>query len=304
MQYIYFKDPNGNFGDDLNGWLWPKIFGEADLSSCDTSFLGIGSILFNNHKIITNLGESRKIVFGTGVRPTYDAFLYDSSWDVRFLRGPLSASKFNNEFKHITDAAYALRFVDKFDEIKNTDKKYEVSLMPYFKSIKYFDWKSICDKLGFNYISPLSENGVEYTLTEIAASKCIITEAMHGAILADVLRVPWSRYVLTTPFTEGAMVSEFKWMDWLMSVDINNIPTEHIKFHRKSFLNTVINNISFDTINVEFLIKPVVQKDILNVLASIQNFSLSKDEVLEDIYSKLDLEIVKLKNDIRYSKLS
>jgi succinoglycan biosynthesis protein ExoV len=25
MKLFYFKDPAGNFGDDLNLWLWPKV---------------------------------------------------------------------------------------------------------------------------------------------------------------------------------------------------------------------------------------------------------------------------------------
>ena len=79
-----------------------------------------------------------------------------------------------------------------------------------------------------------SERGIDYTLKEILASKYIITEAMHGAIIADIYRIPWSRFVLSTLFTEGAMVSEYKWMDWLYSVGIYNIETTEISFYRKT----------------------------------------------------------------------
>ncbi|WP_426484143.1 polysaccharide pyruvyl transferase family protein [Flavobacterium sp. 2] len=297
MEYIYFKDPNGNFGDDLNGWLWPQIFGEENLNNND-AFLGIGSILFNNHKIITDLGERKKIVFGTGIRPIYEAFKYDNTWDVKFLRGPLSAYSFNNQFEYITDAAYALRFVESYDSLKNTEKKYEVSLMPYFRSVKYFDWKSICDKLGYHYISPLSENGVEHTLKEIAASKYLITEAMHGAILADVLRVPWNRYVLTTPVTEGAMVSEFKWMDWLYSVGLNDVTTTFIKFNRKTFLNNWLKKMSNNVLDVEFVIKHKIVEEILLKLDTINQFYLSTDENLSVINSRLFEKIEDLKKQL------
>lgn len=297
MEYVYFKDPIGNFGDDLNGWLWPQFFGEEN-SKDDDAFLGIGSILFNNHKIITDLGDRKKIVFGTGIRPTYESFKYDKTWDVRFLRGPLSSYSFNNQYDYITDAAYALRFIKNYDTLKNTEKKYEVSVMPYFRSIKYFDWQAICDKLGYHYISPLSENGVEFTLNEIAASKHLITEAMHGAILADVLRVPWNRYVLTTPITEGAMVSEFKWRDWLYSVGLNNVSTTFIKFNRKTFLNEWLKKMSSNVLDVEFVFKRKIVKEIISKLAETNQFYLSNDNDLSIINSKLFAKIEELKNEL------
>jgi len=297
MEYIYFKDPKGNFGDDLNGWLWPQIFGEESLNKED-AFLGIGSILFNNHKIITDLGDRKKIVFGTGIRPVYEAFKYDKTWDIRFLRGPLSSYSFNNKYDYITDAAYALRFIENFDSLKGMEKKYEVSIMPYFRSIKYFDWQSICDKLGYHYISPLSENGVEFTLKEIASSKCLITEAMHGAILADVLRVPWNRYVLTTPITEGPMVSEFKWMDWLYSIGLYNVSTTFIKFNRKTFLNEWFKKISNNILDVEFVFKQKITTEIISKLGNVNQFYLSEDENLSVINSKLYTKIESLKSEL------
>ncbi len=302
MEYIYYKDPIGNFGDDLNGWLWPQLFGEENLNN-DDAFLGIGSILFNNSKLITDLKERRKIVFGTGIRLTYEAFKYDDKWDVKFLRGPLSSYSFNNKYDYISDAAYALRFIENFDSLKNTEKKYEISVMPYFRSIPFFDWQSICDNLGYHYISPLSENGVEFTLNEIASSKYLITEAMHGAILADILRVPWHRYVLSTPITEGPMVSEFKWMDWLYSVGITNLSTTFIKFNRKTFLNPWIKKITVNILDVDFFVKKVVVKEILLKLASIDMYYLSKDNIVEVIDEKLNDKIIDFKRELDLEKL-
>jgi succinoglycan biosynthesis protein ExoV len=299
MKYIYYQDPNGNFGDDLNGWLWPFFFGEENLEN-DYAFLGIGSILFNNFELINKIKDQRKIVFGTGIRPTYESFNIDKSWDIKFLRGPLSSYALNNEFDFITDAAYTIRLLDSFKALQNSNKKYEVSVMPYFKSVNLFDWKSICDKLGFHYISPLSENGVEFTLSEIASSKFLITEAMHGAILADALRVPWNRYVLTTPITEGSMVSEFKWMDWLYSVGLTNVNTTFINFNRKTFLHNWAKKLSGNIINIDFFLKKIIIDDIISKLSSINQYFLSKDSNLEDIDSKLSEKILEVRNQIKY----
>jgi len=172
MKVTYYKSKKGNFGDDLNDWLWKKIFKTIPLNEGD-NFIGIGSLLHNDSHVIKNLSKERKIVFGSGVKPSryYSNFKVDDMWDIKFLRGPLSAITLDNRFEYITDAAYAMRQIDEFDNLISTPKKYEISLMPYFHSVNYFDWKRICDNLGYHYISPLSENGVEYTIKEIASSK-------------------------------------------------------------------------------------------------------------------------------------
>lgn len=296
MKYIYYKDSKGNFGDDLNAWLWPKFFGN-DLDD-KTSFLGIGTILFNENKLFENLKNTRKIVFGTGIRPMHDVFKLDNTWDFKFLRGPLSAKHFNDQFEYIADAAYALRLVHGFEELVNTPKKYEISFIPYFQSVKYFDWKKICDTLGIHYISPLSDNDIEFTLKEIAASKYIISEAMHGAIIADMLRVPWNRFVFSTPHNEGGMVSEFKWLDWLYSINVNSINSTKVKLYRKSFINPLISKASFNALNVEFMLNGLVKNDVLDKLSKVSDYYLSNDNIIKTIDERIYEKITDLKKEL------
>jgi succinoglycan biosynthesis protein ExoV len=42
----------------------------------------------------------------------------------------------------------------------------------------------------------------------------VLTEAMHGAIVADTLRVPF------VPLVSSREISSFKWMDWTLSMDL------------------------------------------------------------------------------------
>lgn len=297
MKYIYYKSHKGNFGDDLNAWMWPKFFGEHQENS-KNAFLGIGSILFNDFPLIKQLTDERKIVFGTGIRLTHDPLKIDESWDIKFLRGPLSAIALGNKYEYIADAAYAIRLLPEFEEIKNTPKKYKVSVFPYFKSLNYLDWEKLCKELGFNYISPESELGVEHTLREIAASEYIITEAMHGAILADILRVPWHRFILSTPVTEGSMVAEFKWLDWLASIGQQESKSTFIKFYRKTPINKIVHGITRNMINVEFLLKKVVKKDVSKTLSSIKDFYLSSDSCISSIDNRIASKVGELKKEI------
>lgn len=286
MNYVYYKDPKGNFGDDLNGWLWPKLFGAGNITDPE-AFLGIGSILYDSSPLFRDLTDKRKIVFGTGVRPAHKTFHLDNSWDIRFLRGPLSAYAFNNQFPYVADAAYAIRQLPEFDKFLHVEKKHKVSVIPYFKSVPYFDWESLCYRLGFNYISPRSENGVEHTLQEIASSQFVIAEAMHGAILADALRVPWHRFVLSTPHTEGSGVSEFKWMDWQAAIQLYNINATVVKLYRKSFLHQKIKSFSGNRISAEFLAPDIVKADLLKTLHGISEFYLSEEDVIRRIDNKI-----------------
>lgn len=287
MNYIYYKSNKGNFGDDLNEWLWPEFFGNQNDES-ENYFLGIGSILFNDFPLIKNLGSSKKIVFGTGIRQTNRPLALNETWDCVFLRGPLSQQYIgDNTLEYIADAAYAFRLSKKYNKIKNTPKKHKVSLIPYFKSVDIIDWKSLCNTLNFNYISPESINSIDFILEEIASSEYIITEAMHGAILADILRVPWHRYIFTTPNTEGASVSEFKWMDWYFSLNLGYPITTKIQFFRKTRLNDFFLRMTNGVVNASFFLKSRVIEDLIGELSQINEFYLSNDSKIKEIDEKI-----------------
>lgn len=295
MQYIFHKAASGNFGDDLNPWLWPQLLGGMNQNS-EEYFLGIGSILFNENKKIQEIRDKKKIVFGTGVRPSsnYQNLEIDSTWDIRFLRGPLSAMSLGNQYSFITDAAYAVRHLENAQDYLKVEKKYEISLMPYFKSVGHFDWEHICRELGYHYISPLSERGVEFTLKEIAASKYLITEAMHGAILADALRVPWHRYILSTFHYESQRVSEFKWMDWMFSMELGYVKSTFIDFYHKGLINKVLWKLTNGDFKSEIFQKAIVKNAILNNLNKPLEYNLSNDKRIAETDEQIQSEIRRL----------
>ena len=300
MNYIYYKDKKGNFGDDLNPWLWSQLFQDSGILK-KSLFMGIGSILNHDYKEVANKTnpDIKKIVFGTGVRPGYEFphLELDETWDVRFLRGPLSSFYFHNKYTYIADAAYAIRLLPTFNKYLNTKKKYEISFMPYYKSVPMFDWTDICNKLGIHYISPYSENGVENTILEIASSEKIITEAMHGAIIADTLRVPWHRFILTTPHTEGPMVSEFKWNDWLMSLDLANYPEySFVKLYRSGRANEFLKKLTLGMLDVSMCLKWKMKDQILKSLSSEKKFDLSSEQWVKQTDNKLKEQIEILNN--------
>lgn len=59
---------------------------------------------------------------------------------------------------------------------------------------------------------------VEKTIERIGCARLVITEAMHGAIVADTLRVPW------VPVLCSPSILPFKWVDWTESLDLDFRP--------------------------------------------------------------------------------
>lgn len=218
MNIIYFKSDIGNFGDDLNPWLWEQLLGNEDDYDVALDFIGIGSILDNRID-----SANRKVVFGSGIRDFNFNVNDISNLDLRFVRGPISSKI--TQSKYITDAAYALRQLPK----KNYDKKYNIAIVPYFRHYNQFNWKLFQKLTGIYVIDPTQH--VEKVIQEINQSHNILAAAMHGAILADIYRVPWMRVKFSKHGYESALTSELKWNDWFGSIALENVPTHNFDFN-------------------------------------------------------------------------
>jgi succinoglycan biosynthesis protein ExoV len=203
MKLYCYRDPIGNFGDDLNLWLWPKLVPGILDDDDGRLFIGIGTLL--NHRVPA-LPE--KVVLGSGVgygrRP-----VVDDRWTIYGVRGPLSARMMElGPELALTDPAMLVGQVETF----KGEKCYGISLMPHHRSAGRVDWKRYCGLAGVHYLDPCGS--VLDVLKGIKRSHIVVTEAMHGAIVADALRVPW------IPLRLYEHVLPFKWEDWCASMDV------------------------------------------------------------------------------------
>ncbi|HVF98502.1 MAG TPA: polysaccharide pyruvyl transferase family protein, partial [Chloroflexia bacterium] len=212
MRLFYYQDPGGNFGDDLNAWLWPRLIPELLDGNGSTLFVGIGSIL--DRRIPQG---PRKIVFGTGVGYGLLPVL-NEEWQVCCVRGPLSARALGLPPElAVTDAAALVRTV----RSAPVERRHSVSFIPHFRTPARvreagIDLKLVCASLGINYIDPCGP--VEAVLEAIESSGKVIAEAMHGAIVADALRVPW------LPVRLSDRIRGLKWRDWCGSLRMEYKP--------------------------------------------------------------------------------
>lgn len=210
MKLHYYKlNEATNFGDELNPWLWKQLIPTFLDEDKRTIFVGIGTLL--NRKLPQ---AEKTVVFGTGVGYGSLPKLNDS-WTIYCLRGPLSAQALGvSEELAVTDAALLVRRLFQ----ANNPKCKRFSFMPHLKHAipASSAWVPICEELGFGYIDP--RWSVEKVLSAISQTEVLLAEAMHGAIIADALRVPW------IPIKTSAHINSFKWQDWCQSIDIEYQP--------------------------------------------------------------------------------
>lgn len=210
MQLYYFKDKHGNFGDDLNPWFWENALGDFFDDDDHCLLIGIGTLI--NHRAPS---DRNKITLGSGVG--YGNVPADlENWDFQLVRGPLSAQKLGlDQSRWITDPAV---LVPSFLPLADIKKKHAYSFMPHHDSDRLGDWPRLCSEAGLNYISP--GNSPHDVFKEIKSSHILITEAMHGAIIADAYRTPW------IPVKSSQHFSDFKWADWMQSMSIHATVSE------------------------------------------------------------------------------
>jgi succinoglycan biosynthesis protein ExoV len=208
MQLFYYKDPIGNFGDDLNPLIWYSLAPELFDEDASEVLVGIGTLINSRAP-----AAPTKYVFGSGVG--YHQFpKVDDKWQFYCVRGPLSAQRLGlDPSLAITDPAVLLTQVIPDRLVKKTGM---VSFMPHHASSRFANWKELCEKAGINYIDPAYD--IHETMFQIRQSRVVIAEAMHAAIVADALRVPW------VPVACYDHILDFKWDDWCQSLGMRYTP--------------------------------------------------------------------------------
>jgi succinoglycan biosynthesis protein ExoV len=219
VKLAYYQAPHGNFGDDLNAWLWPRLFPGVFDNDATTQFIGIGTIL--GKSIATS--AARRIVFGSGVRRPATVPTLDSSWDVRFVRGPISAEALGLDRKFaISDGAICLGLLP----WPAAERKHKVGFIPHYHLITDYPAIRTLDP-NIHVIDP--RGTVDEVIAAIRACETVVTESLHGAILADLFRVPWARVSLYSWQTESPDVSSLKWLDWGLSLAVDSYPVDSLR---------------------------------------------------------------------------
>jgi succinoglycan biosynthesis protein ExoV len=205
MKLYYHRNKNGiaNFGDDLNPWLWGRLLPQELDDDPETMFLGIGTLL--NDRLPP---ADARVVFGTGYGIGGPPVV-SPSWTFYAVRGPHSAKALGISDEYaVTDPAI---LVSHFVKGRPSRPRFKFSYMPHYRNACE-SWQRACQRVGFGYIDP--RGSVDEVLASVQDTEVLLAEAMHGAIIADTLRVPW------IAMRSREKILRSKWEDWCLSMDL------------------------------------------------------------------------------------
>lgn len=204
MQLVYYRKQVPNFGDDLNTFLWRQLAPDLFDDDPETGFVGIGTI------IGMPCGDVRRLhVFSSGVgydRPERWRGKQVEYWCVR---GPLSARILGLAAdRAITDGAMLVPQAEGFPAVATGTGG--IALIPHWETLEHPGWREAAALAGHELIDPRGDP--RSVIARIAAARLVLTESLHGAILADVYGIPW------IAFATSKNLSVTKWTDWTLSV--------------------------------------------------------------------------------------
>nr|WP_246733471.1 polysaccharide pyruvyl transferase family protein [Methylobacterium sp. BTF04] len=210
----YYVSAVPNFGDDLNAALWPHFVPEIFDDSTTEAFIGIGTIIG-----FPCTPQTRLNVFSTGAGN--DPLSRWADLDVTYwcVRGPLSARLLGLSPDHaISDGAVLTPLAKGFPHARAGTSG--VLVIPHWQSLNDPGWDEVARLTGFELLDP--RGSPETVIARIANAQCVLTESLHGAILADTYGIEWAPFATTGNFQIS------KWLDWALScgrdLTINFVP--------------------------------------------------------------------------------
>jgi succinoglycan biosynthesis protein ExoV len=211
MKYrCYIRWPGNNFGDNLNDIIFKETLGITDTISYGPNIfkieigsdviLGLGTILSSRF-----LPQTSFTVFGSGAKGK--SFRLPHA-NILFVRGRISCDLLGIPHSRAWgDAAYSIH--DYIQQHSSTSKKYRIGIIPHLQNINHEIYRNCPDDCCIIDVrDPVCD-----VINQISQCHMIAAEAMHGAICADILRVPWANIWINDHFRSE------KWHDWISAFD-------------------------------------------------------------------------------------
>jgi len=208
---LYVINAAPNFGDRLNFLVFPKLLGPIFDQDKRLVLLGIGTVIgarvpAGRHQII--LGA------GTGYQRRRPSL---AGRTVYTVRGPGTARLLGlPESRASIDPGVLVAGLYPGDGTVRVPAG--TLFMPHWQTEKASgpQWRAACAMAGIEYVSPLDDS--ETVLARLRHCNLLITEALHGAVVAECYGRPWIPVVL------GSKVLDFKWHDWCASIGTSYQP--------------------------------------------------------------------------------
>ncbi len=209
---LHYYSKSANFGDAINTWLWDRLLPGCLDENADVRFSGIGTILRGDMP-----NAEHWVVFTSGVGyPPLPPDFGGKRWSVISVRGPLSAAALGLPAEAaVTDGAILLASLSEYAPLPEKERS-GIVFVPHYAAELSGEWRGAAKRAGIEYLSPLSES--REVIARLRSAKLVLADAMHAAIVADAMRVPW------IPLVTSPQVNTFKWLDWTRSMKVQYAP--------------------------------------------------------------------------------
>ena len=213
---LYWWNKN-NFGD----WLGPYIFEYFNIKYKYSQLIYadiiiVGSILhwsINSYKFLFR--RKKLVVLGSGCMFPFKFSLLNRinlrTLDIKLLRGPLSLNIFNGRISNNIPYGDPGLLVGLFFQ-QTTKKKYSYGLIPHYS--QYDEFSKVLLPLDWVLIDPRTTDCLK-VLEDISECDVIISQSLHGLIVADSLCIP-NIWLCHDKLHDGG---NFKFYDYFLSVD-------------------------------------------------------------------------------------
>jgi succinoglycan biosynthesis protein ExoV len=210
LKLSYYTD-HPNFGDALNPLLAGPLFGDIIDQDQRHPLLFIGTVIERHAE-----EGCDETILGAGAGYQSGAYSLERR-EVYCVRGPLTCDLLgiDRSFAAIDPAILTSRIY-----ASTSASSTGCLFMPHHltHSCAGGHLRAICETVGIHYVSPTDDP--ETIISTIAGADRIITEALHGAVVAESYNVPW------IPVVFGSKVLAKKWQDFAASIGGDYQPVE------------------------------------------------------------------------------
>ena len=215
LRCLWTTVAGGNFGDNLNSLLWRTLLAEiGPVRPCQAVY-GVGSF----HGIAIPKKTKILHVMGSGCAGrSRISSAVGKGVHFHFVRGPRTAEAWNCGAGVLADGAVLLAHTY-LGNLAPERRAESVGYVPHHISDQLADYEYICRQAGVRYIGSKGYD-TEGFVRKLKSCDYVITEALHGAIVADLFRIPW------LAVSSRRHINAYKWNDWCQSVGLEYKPYE------------------------------------------------------------------------------
>ncbi|WP_265501156.1 polysaccharide pyruvyl transferase family protein [Paracoccus beibuensis] len=205
----------------MNLWFWDHFLSGWRDHYPDRTLFGIGSIL--GTRVLQ--AYDRVLVCGSGSGYSSLGPVDPDRVRISWVRGPLTARLLGlDDSIAISDPASLLTVMPEFAQLPRGGNG--TIFIPHRSTAQLqINWGRIGQMCNLQVVLPNQD--AKEVIRKIIGADLVVTESMHGAIMADAFRIPWVPIKISNQF------NDHKWNDWAMGLGLTIDAPESLALPKK-----------------------------------------------------------------------